>query len=103
GQAQRDGQRGLEVALDGAQPRLRRPAVEVAAVVGEGDPDPHPGRLPPGGPRPVQSVSSWRYGGSAPGRETVTAAARAAWASTAATSSAGGGGSAARGAPPTPP
>ena len=38
---QHRGQRRLELALHGAQPRLGRPAVEVGAVVGEVDPDPH--------------------------------------------------------------
>ena len=41
GHPQRRGQRRLELALHGAQPRLGRPAVEVGTVIGEVDPDPH--------------------------------------------------------------
>ena len=48
--AHQGGQHGLELALDGAQSRLGRPAVEARAVVGEVDADPHP-FLPRGGGR----------------------------------------------------
>ena len=59
-QPQHRGQRRLQLALHGPQPRLGRPAVEVGAVVGEVDPDPHPGILSPAPGGADRARLGWR-------------------------------------------